>query len=260
MQKKISSKRFLVKLMYLGFRYHGVQKQPNYNSIQGQFEKAIESILEKDQFKTRFSSRTDALVSSLESYALVMCENPLELEKLKIAFLKLPADIKILDINAVESQFSLQKNILSKTYHYTFSCGEEIMHPFMAPHMAHFVEKLDISLMEKGAKLFLGTHNFKNYSYKAKETWQFEREILNVDLIKHHSLFVYAPPEAYIFQVTSKGFLRGQMRLMMGSLLRLGLHEMTYLELERSLESSDDAFVKWLAPSSGLLLVNTQLK
>ncbi len=253
------SKRFLVKLMYLGFRYHGVQKQPNFNTIQAQFEKSIENVFGSTPFKTRFSSRTDALVSSLESYVLIMSEKAFSLEALKKGLGKLPADIKIVDIAIVDEKFSLQKNIVSKTYHYSFSCGDELMHPFVAPHMAHFIEKLDIQMMEKGAKLFIGEHNFKNYCYKPKSTWHFEREILSAELVPHQSLSVYAPKEAYIFKVTSKGFLRGQMRLMMGSLLRLGLHEMSLSELSDSLKAADDQFVKWLAPSSGLLLVNTQL-
>ena len=246
--------------MYLGFRYHGVQKQSHFNTIQAQFEKALENVLKGNAFKTRFSSRTDALVSSLESYALVMCEKEMSLEDLTLGLGKLPADIKIIDIKNVSDKFSLQENILSKTYHYSFSCGDEVMHPFVAPHMAHYREKLDITLMEKGAKIFQGKHNFKNYSHKPRSTWSFEREIITSALEPYQSLSIYAPKEAYIFKVTSKGFLRGQMRLMMGSLLRLGLHEMSLSDLEHSLKGGDENFVKWLAPSSGLLLVNTQLK
>ncbi|MBY0414923.1 MAG: hypothetical protein K2Q18_12200, partial [Bdellovibrionales bacterium] len=64
----MNSKRFLIKLSYLGFRFHGVQKQsnaPNLLSVQGRLEKSLGQYFSTDSFSTRFSSRTDAMVSAL---------------------------------------------------------------------------------------------------------------------------------------------------------------------------------------------------
>lgn len=258
------SKRFLIKFMYLGFRYHGVQKQSNLISIQSQLEVILDSSLNSSKYKMRFSSRTDAKVSSLESYVLLMFENEnseeVSASKLNLIFANLPADIKVLNIELVESDFSLQKHIISKTYHYTFSFGGAGNHPFLAPHTTHILENLDSELMKVGAKKFIGLHDFSNYAYRPKSTALVKRTIISAEIVLVESQFYYGTKEVFVFKVNSNGFLRGQMRLMMGALFRLGLHEITLSQFEQSLLVKDDKFIKWLVPATGLLLVNTKLK
>lgn len=254
------SKRFLIKFMYLGFRYHGIQKQTSLMSIQSQFEAILDSLVNGSKYKMRFSSRTDAKVSSLESYVLLMFENEISTGKLSVVFANLPADIKVLNIEVVDSDYSLQKNVLTKTYHYSFSFGGASNHPFLAPHVTHMRENLDIDLMIEGAKKFEGFHDFSNYAYRPKNTSLVNRSINSSEIELSSSQFYYGSKEVFIFKVNSSGFLRGQIRLMMGALFRLGLHEITLIQLEESLHVKDDKFVKWLAPASGLLLTSTKLK
>lgn len=258
------SKRFLIKFMYLGFRYHGIQKQTSLISIQSQFETILDSLVNGSKYKMRFSSRTDAKVSSLESYVLLMFENDslseITTSKLCTVFANLPADIKVLNIEVVNSDYSLQKNILTKTYHYSFSFGGVANHPFLAPHVTHIRENLDIELMIEGAKKFVGLHDFSNYAYRPKNTALVNRSINSSEIELASSHFYFGSKEVFIFKVNSTGFLRGQIRLMMGALFRLGLHEITLIQLEESLHIKDDKFVKWLAPAPGLLLTSTKLK
>ena len=55
---------YLIHLEFLGFRYHGWQKQPQVKTIQHMLDRTLNFIFEHDQFKTLGASRTDAMVSA----------------------------------------------------------------------------------------------------------------------------------------------------------------------------------------------------
>jgi len=67
-------KRYLLTLTYLGFRFDGVQKHPGLKTIAGLIEERFLRTFPERTVKLKFSSRTDKLVSSLESYCLLITE------------------------------------------------------------------------------------------------------------------------------------------------------------------------------------------
>ncbi len=252
----MNSKRFLIKLQYLGIRFHGVQKQKDHTSIQERVEKAIGLSV-----KTIFSSRTDAFVSALENYCLVMFEEEVEQGKLEEALSKLPPDIRVLEMRKVSRDFTMLSRSKEKEYHYYFSFNEVSLHPFCAPFMTLIREELNLEVMKKGAELFCGTHTFINYAYKPKPDSLFERTILKSEIVENHEFTAsFFPERSYCFKVKGHGFLRGQVRLMMGALFRLGMGELTLSSLEKSLKEEDPDFVKWQAPPTGLILKETKLE
>jgi len=257
----MNSKRFLIRLQFLGLRYHGVQKQVNHQTIQGRLEQTLSAAFKEEELKTRFSSRTDAMVSAEESFCLLMFNNPQSQSSVESALTKLPPDILALEVKAVEENFTLLKKTKVKTYRYFFSHGQSKPHVFAAPYMTILNEELDIELMKEGVNLFLGTHHFENYCYKPKEGTSFKRTIESVRVIENTFLTAnFFPDQSFVFEVSSTGFMRGQVRLMMGSLFRLGKKEITLSELRSSLKSADPSFVKWMVPSSGLILHKTELE
>ena len=215
------SKRFLVNIQYLGFRFHGVQKLPGLPNVQERIESTLSKTFSNSQFKTRFSSRTDAMVSALDSYALLMFVDEVELTFVEDSLKKLPPDIKMLEIKPVEDNFTILKSVKNKTYRYYFSFNTE-SHPFCAPFMTIINEDLDIELMKKGCKLFIGEHNYEHYVYKPKAGTTFNREIYSADIFENIDLSAnFFPDQSWYFEVKSNGFMRGQVRLMMGALLGL---------------------------------------
>lgn len=256
----MNSKRFLITLQFLGFRYHGVQKQTVHQSIQGRVERALNDYFPGVELSTRFSSRTDAMVSAEETYFLLMFKEPQMLSATAEALAKLPPDISILEVRAVEDDFTLLKKSKEKIYHYYFSYNQKKVHAFTAPFMTILNEELDIDLMREGAKLFLGTHYFENYCYKPKPDTNFERTIVSSEIKENTFLTAnFFPERSFVFEVSSAGFMRGQVRLMMGALFRLGKKEITLIDLEESLKSHRPNFIKWMVPSSGLILHKTKL-
>lgn len=256
----MNSKRFLIKLQYLGFRYHGVQKQDQYQSIQGRIEKLLRIHFLSVEFTTRFSSRTDALVSALEAYCLLMFDTPQDEAELSLVLKHLPPDIQVQQVLAVSDQFTLLKAAGVKEYHYFFSHDESAPNAFASPFMTILREKLDLALMKQGAALYVGTHNFKNYCFKPKIGTQFERSIMSCEIVENLDFTAsFFPKKSYVLKIRGQGFMRGQVRLIMGALFRLGKNETTILELKMSLIESDPGFIKWMVPSSGLILKSTEM-
>lgn len=246
---------YVIKVQYLGFRYHGWQVQPNVKTVQKMVERTLSFIFEHTNFKVLGASRTDMMVSANESAFELFVFEKLDEEILKKKLNKsLPNDIRILDVEEVDSDFNIIQDSKEKEYIYLFSKGEKI-HPFCAPFMLGVLEDLNISLMKEGAKLFEGNHNFQRYAYKPSIETNFKREIISSEIIENNLYSAnFFPEKSFLFRVKGNGFLRYQIRLMMGVLFQLGKGEVGLDFIKDTLENPNSNTLKELAPASGLQL------
>ena len=246
---------YMIRIEFLGFRYHGWQKQPNYKSVQGMMDKTLEFIFEHKNFKTHGCGRTDAKVSADDFALELFTKEKLSTENLFIELNKnLPSDIRSKSIEVLTADFNIIKHSKEKEYHYYFSSGEK-SHPFNAPLIRDFGTNLDITKMKEAATLFKGVHNFKRYASKPTKNSVFNREIIISEIVLNDRIKSNFTPEvSYIFKVRSKGFLRYQVRLMVGALVNVGRGEWTIKEFKETLENPEGMQVKHIAPSSGLVL------
>jgi tRNA pseudouridine38-40 synthase len=247
---------YVITIQYLGYRFHGWQKQPNVKTVHLMVDRTLNFILEGKQFKSLSSGRTDAMVSAeCAAFELFLFE-PIEDET---AFLNLfnhnlPQDIRALGIREVDAKFNIINHSKIKEYLYLFTYGEKC-HPFCAPIMTTILDDLDIDLMKQGAKLFEGQHYFKSYCFKPTDHGIYNREILCCELVENTIYTAnYFPKNSYILRVKGKGFMRNQIRLMMGALIDLGKGKLSLETITQSLEQ--DCFIKLehIAPASGLIL------
>ena len=249
------SSYYLIRIEFLGFRYHGWQKQAKLKSVQGMIDKTFEFILGHTDFKTLGCGRTDAKVSADDFAFELFVNESLDCDKLLIRLNKeLPSDIRAKSVHIVGDDFNIIQHSKVKEYHYYFSSSEK-SHPFNAVLIRDFGAALNIELMKEAAALFMGTHNFKRFASKPSANTIFEREILS-SVIEENTRFVdaYTPTEAYVFKVKSKGFLRYQVRLMVGALVDVGRGVMTLANLKETLEDFNGTQIRHIAPSSGLIL------
>jgi tRNA pseudouridine38-40 synthase len=248
---------YLIKLQYLGYRFHGWQKQPDVKTVHLMIDRTLKFILEDVRFKTLGAGRTDAMVSANEAaLELFIYNEPIADFK---AFLELfnhnlPQDIRALSIEEVEESFNIIKDSKLKEYHYVFSEGQK-NHPFCAPILTTILEPLDVDLMKEGATLFQGTHNFKTYCYRATDKGEYRRTIESSEIIDNDIYTAnFFPEQSYVFKVVGKGFMRNQIRLMFGALIKLGRGEVTLDYIENSLTPESIEVMDYIAPASGLIL------
>jgi len=214
-------------------------------------------VLPDRQTKILGSSRTDAMVSANEAaFELFLYDEPLEdFPAFMGLFNKnLPPDILAISIREVDNLFNIIQNPKLKEYLYLFSFGEK-NHPFCAPLMATIQDDLDIDLMKAGAKLFEGSRNFKNYCVAPSENTVFERVIIISEITENQVYTAnFFPKTSYVFRVEGAGFLRNQIRLMMGALIQLGKGELQLTDIEESLQPENTQIINYIAPASGLIL------
>lgn len=248
---------YVISLQYLGFRYSGWQKQPHHKTIEGMLSKTLKFVLPGSSFKILGAGRTDAKVSALESaFELFLDDYPIvEFDVFLALFNKnLPPDLRALNIREVDAAFNIIKDPQVKEYIYLFSFGAK-NHPFSAPFLANILETLDIEVMKVAAKLFEGTHNFSAYTVKSQKNASNPRSIISCSIRENKILKAnFFPEESHALHVVGKGFMRYQIRMMMGALIQLGKGELSLGDIEASLLAPDTVQLTTVAPGSGLLL------
>ncbi|MDO9182750.1 MAG: hypothetical protein Q7U04_10090 [Bacteriovorax sp.] len=245
---------YLVHFQFLGFRYHGWQKQTELKTVQQTIEDCFSKYLGHSSFRTIGASRTDSMVSANHSLFEIISESEIEDELFLANFNQfLPADIKVLKMEKVDKGFKIISAPKVKEYLYFFSFGIK-NHPFSAPFMTHINENLNLELMKEAAKLFEGTHYLKSFCFKPKENQNFQREIIHSEIEMNNILTAnFFPDKSYLFRIKAKSFMRYQIRMMMGALFEVGMNKLTIDELKKSL-SSDENLKVMIAPASGLIL------
>ena len=253
---------YIINLQYLGFRFSGWQKQPQQKTIEGMLSKTLKFILPGTNFKILGAGRTDAKVSALDaSFELFLDKTPILdfMAFLELFNRNLPADIRAIGIRSVDESYNIIKDPKSKEYVYLFSFGEK-NHPFSAPFIANILEDLDLESMKTAAKLFVGSHDFSTYTVKGQKNANKIRtidvcEIRDNELLKAN----FFPQKSYALHVKSKGFMRYQIRMMMGALIQLGKGELMINDIETSLTVDNTLQLTYVAPGSGLLLNTVEL-
>lgn len=246
---------YLIEFQYLGFRYHGWAKQPNVKTVQGMVNRTLKFILGEERFKTLGAGRTDAMVSANQGYFELFVYEPLEPDQLLTDLnINLPHDINAVSIKQVDSQFNVIQDVKEKEYTYLFSYGEK-NHPYAAPYMVYLREILDIEIMKKGAKLFEGAHDFRQYCYQPKPETSCIRTINSSEIGINDVLTAsFFPAESFAYKVKGSGFMRNQVRLIMGTLISLGKGELSLEYINASLTNPEGKPLYYIAPASGLML------
>lgn len=248
---------YLLEIQYLGFRYHGWAIQPNAKTVQGMVNKTINYVLGGKKFKILATGRTDAMVSAEQLFVEVFVKEPMDTgEFLTLLNQNLPQDIKAISISEVETAFNIIQSVKSKEYHYYFCFGSKF-HPMAAPFMTNILDKLDVNLMISAAKQFEGEHNFLSFCYQPGPEVDTIRTIESCEIVRNTELTAsFFPENSYVLKVKGSGFMRQQIRLMMGALIRIGTTEITELQLKSTLEGKE-FLEQYIAPASGLVLVDT---
>lgn len=248
---------YLIKIEYLGYRLHGWQRQPGLKTVESLLKKTLKFVLGEISFKILGASRTDAMVSAEEAaFELFVDDTPLKDLSVFLSVLNsnLPPDIRAISIKEVDAKFNIIQHPRRKEYVYLFAFGQK-SHPFCAPLLATFVEPLQIELMMEGARLFQGSHDFRNYCTKPTKHTVLKREITRCEILENNIVTAsFFPKQSFALHVSGTGFLRNQIRLMMGTLILLGRGEVSLNDIHKSLEPDVTFPMNFIAPASGLIL------
>lgn len=225
-------------------------------------DRTFNFILDGKPFKTLGSGRTDAMVSANETAFELFVYEKIEDETAFLALFNhnLPQDLRALAIEEVDAEFNIIQHSKIKEYVYLFTFGNKC-HPFCAPLMTTILDDLDIEIMKQGAQLFEGTHNFKPYCFRATDQGLYRRTIESC-VLTENTLFTanFFPKNTYTLIIKGKGFGRNQIRLMMGTLIKLGRGDVDLAYIENSLKPESTEVMDFVAPASGLILNSVEFE
>lgn len=242
--------RYLIKFSYDGTNYSGYQIQPGLDTIQKELENAIRTINNNTPSNVVSTGRTDKKVHALCQYAHVDISVNITPHKLKRALnSNLPADIHIIKTWQVSDQFHARYNVLEKEYHYILNTGE--YNPLERNYVYQYNYDLNIDKMNEAIKYFIGKHDFRAFVTENEDKRNCIRTISEAYIEKDIS-----NPEKYIFKFIGDGFLRYQVRNMVGLLFKVGQNKIEPAMVKEILESCSRKKNGATAPAEGLYLVN----
>ena len=238
--------RYKVTVAYDGNNYAGFQSQINALAIQDVIEDALYKIF-REKIRIIMSSRTDAGVHAKGQVFHFDSDKQKDLRKLKYSFnCLLPKDIHVLDVKNVSEDFHARFSVKTKTYEYIINTGEYDVFLDGYAYQCHY--NLDIDLMKQGASLFEGEHDFTSFNTSSlKEYPNQVRDIKEFKIIKNKNIIK--------IRVTSTGFLRNMVRIMVGTLIDLGRGQKSIKEVKNMLTHPSKNTRRYNADPHGLYLV-----
>ena len=230
---------------YDGTLYSGWQKQNNAKTIQETIEKALSKIL-KAEVSITGSSRTDSGVHAKGMVANFFTDSRIPAEKFREAInTKLPDDIAIIKSEEVDLDFHARYLSKGKTYCYTIINRYEKVSLYKN-YSHHVREKLDLELMNKCCKMFIGKHDFSAFKTVGSSVKTSVRTISDLHIEKEDDFIkIY---------VTADGFLYNMVRIIVGTLIEVGQNKRSIETVKKAINSCNREDAGYCVPPNGLIL------
>lgn len=212
---KWSSSKFALRVLYIGWKYHGVAiQQPNVATVESLFLEALQKtrLVPNDSIpELDFSrcGRTDAGVSARSQvFALSLRCNPngTPLNYTRILNGVLPNDIRVTGYTPVPTTFNARFDCVAREYRYFFVGGEDV----------------SLSAMQDAAAHFVGEHDFSLLCKKTEHVQNYRRTIFSAALVETGGS---SGLRHFCFIVRGRAFLYHQVRCMVAILMLVGLQK-----------------------------------
>ena len=243
--------RYALLIEYNGNELVGWQKQNEGISVQSSLEEAAKNIFNQE-FEIQGSGRTDAGVHALGQVAHINLPKGHRLTLrhpfyIISAFNSLLRDtnIRVISTKPVKAEFNARFSAIKRFYKYRILCRA-------APpgldkgKVWHFRKKLDINLMQEGVKHLIGKHDFTSFrTIKC----QAKSPIRTIDEISFSR-----EGEEVIMRVSAKSFLHSQVRIIAGTIAKIGDGTWNPEKILNILKAKNRSLAGPTAPADGLYL------
>lgn len=235
--------RIKCRVSYDGSKFYGFQVQNKERTIQGELQKAIKNVTQENII-IHASGRTDARVHAKGQVFHFDTDKELDTNRWKMAINHfLPNDIYIHSCDIVSEEFHSRYSATCKEYRYYINIGEYSV--FDTHYIYQYNRPLDLSLMQEGANLFIGEHDFASYcvSLPGENT---VRTIYSFEINEKEGIVECI--------VTGSGFRRYMVRHLIGALIQIGANRFSLQEAKNRLDSKGEKHILFKAKPQGLYL------
>ena len=234
-----------LRLKYDGSRYHGWQVQKNDITVCQTMEEALEKVC-GHPVKMVGCGRTDAGVHALRYCANFKSDCRIPLDRLPLAInSRLPGDIAVVAAAEAPEDFNAIGSCIKKEYIYKIH-NSNIRDPFWEKRVCFYPQHLDMELMQRAAKAFEGTHDFKAVRSEGTQTKTTVRTVYWCRAEKEGDIITVS--------ICANGFLYNMCRAMVGTMVYASYGKLLPEEIPLLLEKGDRRLTGPTMPPQGLYL------
>lgn len=234
-------------LEYDGSRYQGWQrlgKDESTNTISNKIIEVIKKMTNED-VELFCGARTEVGVHAYGQVVNFKTTTDMTLLEIKRYLNRyLPMDIAVIEIEEMPERFHASLNAVSKVYLYRMAINDGPS-VFERKYVYHSFKKPDVELMKQAAILFVGKHDFKNFS-TVKKNKSTEKEIIEID--------IYDDGNEIQFTIHGNDFLHNMVRMILGTLIDVGLGNRKKEEIEEVFDSRSKVTASAPVDPKGLFL------
>jgi tRNA pseudouridine38-40 synthase len=242
-------RRILLTLEYDGTNFAGLQTQAQgERTVQQELEAALSKI-PGARPKIWPCGRTDAGVHAIAMPVHYDTEDSIPTEKIPYALNSLlPPDIRAIAAEEVAPDFHARKSCHWREYRYRIL--QRRMPPALDRHRVWWIpQSLNLIPMRHALEHLVGTHDFRAFAVKE------ERSTIRQIYRTHLEVWPAEGGREIWLEFVGSGFLRGQVRSMVGTLVEVGLGKRDSGSILALLEGGSRKDAGATAPAHGLYFV-----
>ena len=242
-------RRLVLVIEYMGTAYSGWQSQKHKNTDCDVLTEAIEKIV-GEKFTLFASGRTVLGVHALRQYAHFDTNSDILPFKLCLGVnTKLPYDIAVKECYEVDDTFDARKSAVSKTYLYKIYISPTHS-PLRRFTHAQLYFPLNIDKMKQAAAYLVGEHDFTAFMATGGQTKTAVRTVFDVK--------ISSIGDEIHFEVTGNGFLYNMVRIIVGTLVKVGQGKIPPQQVKQMLELKKRSLGGKTMPPEGLYLLKVR--
>lgn len=232
--------RYFLEVAYKGTRYSGFQVQENANTIQAEVEKAF-AVVQRKAITFTGSSRTDAGVHALQNFFHFDVEESLHPQLIYKMNSILPADIAVRKVFPMPAEAHSRFDAIARAYTYNIHTYKD---PFLNDRSYFFPYKLSMDLLFEAAAFISTQQNF--FAFCKTNT-----QVKNFNCHIYRSEWAFTG-ETLIYSIEGNRFLRGMVRLLTASILKVAREKISLEEFKTFFEGNSKC--GFSIPAHGLFL------
>ena len=243
-------KRIRLKVAYDGTGYCGWQIQPNGITIEEVLNDAIRKLTGED-LHVLGASRTDSGVHALGNVAVFDTESTIPPDRMTYALnQRLPEDVVVVESDEVSLDWHPRyQDRIRKTYEYRIY-NAPAPNPLRRRYSAFVSFPMDVEKMRQGASYLVGEHDFVSFCNIKSRVEDTVRTVEDLEIFREG-------PEI-VLRITGNGFLYNMVRIIAGTLIRVGRGFYTPEKVEEILKAKKRTEAGVTAPPEGLTLIKIE--